>query len=292
MAPIDCLSWEAGLSLLVFGISFGIRVSDRRVLDHFLDYLPPGWRRAASPSVGRLYSFLLRTDRSRRHDGAVNLLYANADQLARASDIEHVFAVFEADLRLYVAERAHRRVFVHAGVVGWQGEAIVLPGRSFSGKTSLVAALVRAGATYFSDEYAVLDAQGRVHPYARPLSIRQEDGKKMRRCPVDALGGSVGTRPMPVGLVIVTQYRRGATWHPRQLSAGQGTLALLANTVSVRRQPATVLAALRCVVRRASMFEGMRGEAGVTAEKLLDEFDYYRGGAPVKYTAETGYEGR
>ena len=289
MAPIDCLSWEAGLSLMAFGISFGIRVSDRRVLDHFLDYLPPGWRRAASPLVERLYSFTLSTDKSRHDAGHVNLLYANADKLVQTSDIEHVFAVFESDLQLYVAEKAHRRVFVHAGVVGWQGQAIVLPGRSFSGKTSLVAALVQAGATYFSDEYAVLDAHGRVHPYARPLAIRQEDGKKTRRCPVDALGGSVGTQPIPVGLVIITQYRRGATWQPRRLSAGQGALALLDNTVSVRRQPETALAALRCVVTRASVFESMRGEASVTAKYVLNDFDHYRSSAPVKGNAEKGY---
>jgi hypothetical protein len=43
---------------------------------------------------------------------------------------------------------------------------MVLPGKSFAGKTTLVAALVRAGAEYWSDEYAVLDANGDVHPYA------------------------------------------------------------------------------------------------------------------------------
>jgi hypothetical protein len=31
-----------------------------------------------------------------------------------------------------------------------------------------VAELVRAGATYYSDEFAVLDSRGRVHPFPRP----------------------------------------------------------------------------------------------------------------------------
>jgi len=83
-----------------------------------------------------------------------------------------VFEAFETDLQLYVAEMAPRRLFVHAGVVGWRGQAIIIPGRTFTGKTTLVAALVKAGATYYSDEYAVLDVRGRVHPYARPLGIR------------------------------------------------------------------------------------------------------------------------
>jgi hypothetical protein len=34
---------------------------------------------------------------------------------------------------------------------------------SYSGKTTLVSELIRAGATYYSDEYAVIDERGRVH---------------------------------------------------------------------------------------------------------------------------------
>src|SRR4051794_20574153 len=66
----------------------------------------------------------------------------------------------------------------------------VIPRVSHSGKTTLVAALVRAGATYYSDEYAVFDAQGSVHPYARPLGIRDGNGDRPRRCPVQELGGT------------------------------------------------------------------------------------------------------
>ena len=64
-------------------------------------------------------------------------------------------------------------MFVHAGVVAVDGRALLLPGGSFTGKTTLVAALLRAGAQYGSDEYAVLDEAGLVLPaYPRPLSIR------------------------------------------------------------------------------------------------------------------------
>ena len=51
-----------------------------------------------------------------------------------------------------------------AGVVGWENRAIVMPGASFAGKTTLVRAWLEAGATYYSDEFAVLDRAGRVHP--------------------------------------------------------------------------------------------------------------------------------
>src|ERR671929_229610 len=87
----------------------------------------------------------------------------------------------------------------HAGVVGWQGRAILIPGRSFSGKSTLVAALVRAGATYYSDEFAVLDERGRVHPFPKKLSMRLEGSARPRFAPVEELGGRRGTTPLRVG---------------------------------------------------------------------------------------------
>jgi hypothetical protein len=45
------------------------------------------------------------------------------------------------------------------------------------------------------------------------------------------------------------------------LSAGEGALALLANTVSARREPQTTLATLQKVVSRAPVLKGQRGEA-------------------------------
>ena len=108
-----------------------------------------------------------------------------------------------------------------------------MPGLSFSGKTTLVRALVEAGAVYYSDEFAMLDEAGRVHPYARQLSFRPPDGR-----PVDLraeeLGGVAGTEPLPVGMVIVTRYRPGGVWQPRQLSAGAGALAMLEHTIPSR----------------------------------------------------------
>ena len=60
---------------------------------------------------------------------------------------------------------------VHAGAVLWGERALLLPGVTHAGKSSLVAELLRRGATYFSDEYALIDSEGRVHPYPRPLLL-------------------------------------------------------------------------------------------------------------------------
>ena len=73
---------------------------------------------------------------------------------------------------------------------------------------TLVRAVVEAGAVYYSDEHAMLDEVGRVHPYARPLPFRPPEGR-----PVDlraeALGGVVGTEP-ELAAVLLEQLRAAA----------------------------------------------------------------------------------
>src|SRR5260221_5508655 len=173
MAKVDRLGWAAGLSFVSYGRSIGVRVSSPEILARVERLLPPGWTRSPSPIVKRLYSLFVGGDGPRPGVRRLHLAYANTLRIARTANLDLALEALESDLRLYVAERARRRVFVHAGVVGWRGRAIVIPGRSFSGKSSLTAELVRAGATYYSDEYAVFDSRGRVHPFAKPLEIRQ-----------------------------------------------------------------------------------------------------------------------
>jgi hypothetical protein len=261
MAKIDRLGWAAGGYFTTFGVRIGIRVNDPTVLAKLTERLPPGWRPADSAIVNRLYSVKAGGAGSGRGVRHFNLLYGDAARLARTADFDELLDSFESEVQLYVAESARRRIFVHAGVVGWNGGAIVIPGPSFSGKTTLVAELIRAGATYYSDEYAVLDAQGRVHPYAKPLSIRDAGTHKPRKYTIDALGGRPGSRPLPVILVVVSEYKPEANWRPRRLSVGRGLLSLLANTVSARRRPDSALATLQQVVLRAPVFKGARGEA-------------------------------
>ena len=227
MQRVDRLGWAVGFSIKSYGVRIGIRSNDPACLKRVRKHLPYGWELSSSPFVERLYSVLVGLQGTQGNVRRFNLLYGDHIRLARSLDLSQVFETFESDLRLFVAELARRRVFVHAGVVGWKGKAIVVPGRSFSGKTSLVAELVRAGATYYSDEYAVFDSRGRVHPFPKPLEIREAGEVRQSKITVETLGGQTGTRPLPVGLVVMTQFREGARWRPRKLSAGKGVLELL-----------------------------------------------------------------
>ena len=269
MENVDGLGWAVGFSLKSYGVRIGIRSNDPAALDRARRHLPSEWESASSTVVDRVYSILVGGRGTRAKARRLSLLYGDDVQLARSPDLDSVFETFESDLRLFVAELAKHRVFVHAGVVGWKGQAIVIPGRSYSGKSTLVAELVRAGATYYSDEYAVLDSRGRVHPFSKPLELREEGEFRQTKITAAELGGHTGTKPLPVGLVLMTRYKNGARWRPRKLTTGKGVLEMLFNTVSARRSPGRALATLQRVAAQADVLKGVRGDAGKVATVVL-----------------------
>ena len=196
-------------------------------------------------------------------------VYAGMNLVAEVCRLTDVARALAAHAELFVAERAPDHLFVHAGVVGWEGRAIVMPGASFAGKTTLVQAWLEAGATYYSDEFAVLDRAGRVHPFARPLAVRDGSTALTRRVPVAALGAETGTMPLPIGLVLVTSYRAGARWRPRRLTAAPTLLALMRHTVAARGNPEHSMPILKQAVSGGMAFAGLRGEARPLVSAVL-----------------------
>ena len=269
MQKVDRLGWAAGFSFKAYGVKIGIRANDPVWLDRARLHLPHDCEVVPLEVVDRLYSIFIGGAGPRANVRRFNLLYGNHLRVARSLQVEDIFERLETDMRLFVAEVARHRVFVHAGVVGWKGRAIVIPGRSYSGKSTMVAELVRAGATYYSDEYAVFDSRGRVHPFAKPLEIRETGGHTQTKMGVETFGGQTGTKAIPVGLVMVTEFKAGAKWRPRELSAGKAILALLANTVSARRRPEKALATLQKVAAEAQILKGVRGQASGLAKDIL-----------------------
>ncbi len=249
--------------------SYGVRIglsADRREL---LDALEQDQDVPAFGSVGaplRTTRLMLRYRPLRASDRCLGCstasfrVSAGTNLIADASNLTDAAQSLAAHAEFFVAEHAPNHLFVHAGVVGWKGHAIVMPGSSFAGKTTLVQAWLEAGATYYSDEFAVLDCAGRVHLFARPLAIRDGSTVGSRRVPVASLGAESGTTPMPIGLVLATSYRPGARWRPRRLTPALALLELMRHTVAARGNPTHSMPILKQAVSGVA-FAGVRGEA-------------------------------
>lgn len=162
-----------------------------------------------------------------------------------------------------LAENCPTHVFVHAGVVCLGGRVVVLPGGSRAGKSTAVEALVRAGATYWSDEFAPVDLDGRVVPFPRPLNRRVGE-----RTELVTLPGPTEHSPRPVKRVVLARYEPGSRWAPAPLSRGEALLRLIEHTVPVRQRPAQALGALDRLLEAATVEAGLRGDADEFAAAL------------------------
>jgi hypothetical protein len=281
--------WQHLLPLTLYGIRYTIHTNDLGVLTNIVDYLPPRSKWCAAKCAHQTYSLLASnadptvflgrhsargpyghlsepaltpsgsSSRINADHTTAYALYCGSTCLICSDDLSQILLMLESHLNIFVAAWAHRRLFVHAGVVQWRNVAIILPGRSFTGKTTLVHALISAGARYYSDEYAVFDSDGRVHAFQRPLSIRDNYGGQKRRLKVPRT--DAGGAAIPVGLIVNCCYREGAAWSVTPVSSGAAMLALLANTVPARHRPVLALSILSKVVRNAKTVTGVRGDA-------------------------------
>lgn len=269
MVKIDRLGWAGGFAVEGYGVTVGVRATNHLVLRSLRTAVPFGVRRSRRRRVDYLYSVVVGSLDDQVRPRRFHLAWADLGRLIRTTDFDQVVEAIKHDMPLVIGARARGWVFVHAGVVGWGGQGLVLPGQSFSGKSTLVEALVRAGASYYSDEFAILDEQGYVHPYPRPLALRQGGEFKGRPVPIAELGGVVGETPLPVAAVVFARYQEGATLRLRSLSPGQGVLGLMENAVAARTRTEAVLPVLVRVSRGACFLAGVRGEAKGAVERLL-----------------------
>jgi hypothetical protein len=199
--------------------------------------------------------------------------YFGPEEVVRAHSLDRVLSATASHIERTVAEHAPGSTFIHAGVIGWGGQAIVFPGRSCTGKSSLVRALLRLGAAYFSDEFAVVDSEGLVHPFARPLSLRSPSGRAI--LDPDQIGAKVGFQPLAVGAVVITHYAPNGIWQPVLISRGHAVLELLRNTVAVRSNPARSMENVLRAMRSSIALKSTRGEAEMAAllvSRTLDEY--------------------
>lgn len=207
-------------------------------------------------------------------DDGVYTLYQDGEENTHGESQYKFFKFFGSVIRLTVAEFAKGKVFLHAGVVGWKGNAIVLPANSFQGKTTLVAELVRNGASYYSDDFAVLDDDGLVHSFPRMLAMRGvTDEYSQTDVSVESLGGTIGSEPIPVRMVVLTEFRPDAIWQPQILTEGFGVMEMVPHTIPVRFNTEFALKVLKIVASRAIIAKSFRNDAKDFSKILLNFFD-------------------
>ena len=161
---------------------------------------------------------------------------------------------------------------VHAGAVLLGERALLLPGGTHAGKSSLVAELLQRGAIYFSDEYALIDSEGRVHPYPRPLLLRNGDPVQSPRL-ADEFNVAAGEAPAPIGWILLLQYLPGCTWSVAAITQSEALLSLLRNTPHSLAESPDIVRIFESAVASATCYAGCRAEAPDSVDRILQLAD-------------------
>lgn len=254
-----------------FGVKVGIETNRVDLLKKIYDSLPVYSKIVDLDEVEHLFSV-----QACENDSQETAIFYNGAEKSRHVGYDWIFDNLRSAMRQRVAEYTSERVFVHAGVVSWKNTLILLPARGFGGKTTLTAELVKAGATYYSDEFAILDENGIVYPYPKPLSMRRRNDRSGAQTEYDVefFGGVQGIQPLPAGMVVITEFKPYSRWQPEVLSAGQGVIEILKHTNSSLRQPKMALKVLQKLAIKAKIIKSKRGDAARAARAILRECEF------------------
>jgi HprK-related kinase A len=105
--------------------------------------------------------------------------------------------MLEQALNWSVAVRTGTYLVFHAAIVAKEGRALLIPGASGQGKSTLCASLVASGWQLYSDELTLLDVKtGMAQAHPRPISLKNESIKAMQDFAPDwPFSGSYGGTP-------------------------------------------------------------------------------------------------
>jgi hypothetical protein len=250
-----------GFGISGHGWSAAVLADSAAALETLDRYVAP-WLPRMSPDAGSADVVF----EVRRSGTGFSLLQQGA-RVADSMTAEDLVHPIEGCIDEALVRRAPGLIAVHAGAVARGEAAVILPASTHGGKSTLVRELLRQGCTYFSDEYAMIDTQGKLHAYPRAMMLR-DGGELARPMLASELDAPTGRGPVRIALILAARYERESGWDVCAASGSQMLLALLKHTP--RYVSSGVIGPLAAACRSALCLTGVRGEAGDAARRIIE----------------------
>lgn len=244
------------------GCAVSFEATQGKALDILNRYVFPSLPRETSDSTeADIHVRLLQSDHTSH-------LFVDEVLIASADKPEYLLRQIIDVLDTALIQRLKNLHAVHAGAVLLGDRALLFPGGSHSGKSSLVAALLRRGAVCFSDEYALIDAGGQVHTYPRILLLR-DGGRDQTPVLPENLNAQVATASARIGWIFSLRYDSSGGWDVAPVPQSSALLSLLQNTPHVLADAPEMVNSFQRAVAGAVCYAGRRAEAAEAVDHIL-----------------------
>jgi hypothetical protein len=204
----------------VLSMAFTVRSVDAEFSAAMRWHLDPFRREVGDQHAFPVDVFIQEEDRQLR-PSVYSSFFATSPGIRHASLLDHLQHLLWA-VNDGVGKRVRDFLLLHAGAVGSDGGAILLPAKMDSGKSTTVVAMLETGFAYLSDEFGAVDPiTGHLYPAAKRIAVGWETlahlpglEERLRDRSVDGFAlpqrfirpedvGSSVSPPLPVRAIIV-----------------------------------------------------------------------------------------
>lgn len=218
------------------------------------------------------------------------------DRVVRTKWARRAFGMLLWHMNQETIRRSHRFTLLHASAAERDGIAAIFPAPMESGKTTLVAGLLRAGLRYLTDEAAAIDPENlRVHPFPKALSIDPGSWDVLAdlephvdpavapfaigqwQVVPDAIRPAAVAPPAPVRLVVAPRYSAGAATTLESLGRPEMLRLCIDSTFRFTDHGRRNFAVLAEVTRTSECFRLTVGDLRTACNLVLELFDKYQG---------------
>jgi hypothetical protein len=259
----------------------------RRILSPFEVPLDPNEERSPPiPGMPPIYSLL---DLGEGSQSRYRLRFSGGDLIRsdkRSDPLLHLLWHINAE----AFRRTGDFLLIHAGAVVAPSTraAILLPGGTGSGKTTLVAALISEGFDYLSDEAAAIDPVSHlVYPFPRALAFKQGSwdvvASSSTRFPVAREDGSIGDQrhvlaeevrpsslagPSPLRTIVSVKYEAGCSTEITPLTRAAAAVRLAEGALNLRIYRERGIKLIGRVVRNADCYQMTGGDLSEAVDAI------------------------
>lgn len=190
-----------------------------------------------------------------------------------ARTLEHAISYVEWLINSTAIEYLNDYYLIHAAAVSHGNQGLILPGRSGSGKSSLVGRLIADGWRYLSDDVAVIAPWSRhLYPFAKSVRLHegardalQEIHPSLKDLPSIKAADGIETwylrpqsdwlpsEPVPLRYAVLPTFVRGAKTQLQPIRPSEALACILAESFNLQRHGkyavhdlAKLLGSIRC----------------------------------------------